>query len=530
MVRPIDVRSVFGTHDRLRADYDGARDSRFRRKRRGVGTTGLPADYHYRSTGDHLKLMELARDMDRNDPYLGQLVDRAVDNIVQGGFTLDPDSGDQEFDKIAKQTWYEWAENRDACDLAGETTFVDREHLVLRQALVDGDVFEIPTGEGSLQGVEAHRCRSPQRTQRNVVNGVLLGENRRRLEYWFTKNDIDPLAPVKLVGDITPFKARNDAGFRNVFHVYRGKRFSQTRGVTALAPIFDFLGMGADAVFAKIVQQLIANCFAIFRERDASFAGDGEDAVTGAVTNERLSDGSNRLTQGISPGMEIIAKKGEKLSGFSPNLGNTDFLPLIEHLLSVIGANLGMPLIMVLMDTGNTNFSSWRGAYDQAKMGFRRRQQALATQYHYEVYRWKMRQKIASDPALFSKYQEHGERLLNHTWGYPSWPYVDPFKDAAADLLEMRNNLNSPRRIHARKGNDYPEIVRETLEDNAAVIEGSILKARELNAKYKVDLTQPIHWREVMSLPTPDGVSVAIPVEADDKAGADKTKKTGSGR
>jgi lambda family phage portal protein len=530
MPLPTQVSSVFGTNDRLRADYDGARDSRFRRQRRGVTTVGLPADYHYRSYSDHLRLMELARDMDRNDPFLGQLIDRSLDNIVQLGFTIDPSTGDKAFDADLKKRWYEWSEDRNQVDLAGECSFPAFERAVLRQQLIDGDVFMIPTSEGSLQGIEAHRCRTPSRTTRNVIHGVLLDDFRRRLEYWFTKQDIQPYGKVSLVSEMTPYPARDKAGYRNVFQIYEAKRFSQTRGITALAPIFDFIGMGGDAVFAKIVQQLIANCFAIFRERDKSFASDSPDVPTGELTNEPLVDGGSRLTQGISPGMEVIGKPGEKLQGFSPNLGNTDFMALVQFLLSVIGANLGMPLIMVLMDTGDTNFSSWRGAFDQAKMGFRRRQQCLASQFHTEVYNWKVRQWITSSDAMYSKYKSLGNLVFKHTWGMPSWPYVDPYKDASADLLQMRNGLMSPRRIQANKGCDHAEIVKETTEDNALVIESAITEADGINARHP-DLREPIHWREVMSLPMPEGQKIAdIPIDPPPAPAMAPAKTTGAAR
>src|SRR5205085_3010671 len=108
-----------------------------------------------------------------------------------------------------------------------------------------------------LQNMEAHRCRTPKGTQRNVINGILLDQYRRRLQYWFTVDDIDPSLSVDRVNQIQKYDVRDADGYRQIFHVYNPKRFSQTRGITAFAPIFDVTGMFEDLNFAMIVKAQI---------------------------------------------------------------------------------------------------------------------------------------------------------------------------------------------------------------------------------------------------------------------------------
>ena len=74
--------------EELRADYDLSKSTRFRRSRAGVNSVGKHADYHYRSEAQFFRAMELSRDIDRNDIVVGQAVERLVDNVIQGGFTL----------------------------------------------------------------------------------------------------------------------------------------------------------------------------------------------------------------------------------------------------------------------------------------------------------------------------------------------------------------------------------------------------------------------------------------------------------
>jgi hypothetical protein len=71
-----------------RSDYAAATPSRFRRTR--VGLFGS-ADCHYGNEMQFVRMREYVRDMDRNDAVIGQLTDRAVANIVQKGFTFEPE-------------------------------------------------------------------------------------------------------------------------------------------------------------------------------------------------------------------------------------------------------------------------------------------------------------------------------------------------------------------------------------------------------------------------------------------------------
>jgi len=490
-----------------RNDYAAARASRFRRRRVGVPLSGSGADYHYRSDADYLRVMEYARDMDRNDCVIGQMVDRAVQNTVQEGFTPDPRTGDKMLDKDLTEYWWDWALDPEQCDAAGELSFPAMEELTLRSAFVDGDIFALATRDGALQLVEAHRCRTPSNTTQNVVHGILLDDRRRRLQIWITKDDIDPMWTVSRVSDVIRYDVRSPDGLRQVFQVWvSGKRASQTRGVTAFAPVFDVAGIFEDLQFAKLVQAQVTSCFAIFRKRTLEFSG-STTKQQGARETETQSDGTTRTVEGIAPGMEITGQPGEELTGFSPGVPNAEFFPHVKLVLTLIGVNLGLPLVMVLMDASETNFSGWRGAVDQARLGFRRNQRRLIERFHAQVWRWKVAQWIADSPAIAAVAKRDGIKIFAHDWHAPRWPYVQPLQDASADLLEVRNGLNSHRRRAAERSIDWDDLSTEIVEDNALAITKAKMRARDMNADLK-DESERVHWRELISLPTPDGVTV----------------------
>lgn len=497
--RGIETPSVQDNFFDQKAAYEAARTNRLRRRRTGFLLTGSGADYHYRNVFDYLRIIEYARDMARNDAIVGQMVDRAVLNTIQGGLTPDPKTEDHQVNVELLARFNAWANDAQACDVSGTKTFTDLEEIILRSTFIDGDIAVLPTDSGGLQLAEAHRMRTPTGTKRNVICGVLIDDLRKPVEYWITKDDVDPWVPVTLVGGVDKVPAFDEEGHPNVFHIYDPKRYTQTRGISALAPIFDLCGMHEDLQFAKLVQQQVTSCFAIIRERASDFTDPGKIGGTGPQTQETWN-AFTRLVQELAPGMELRGLPGEKITMPSPNVPNAEFFQQMRMILQLIGLNLGLPLVLLLMDASDTNFSGWRGAVDQARMGFRRNQRWLIDHFHTPVYLWKLRQFIREDRALRAAAARMGPNFFNHLWNAPRWPYIQPLQDAQADQLRQRALLTSPRRIQSERNQDWSDIISETVKDNGDAILKSIERAAEIT---KAGST-PVTWREVLFLTDPE--------------------------
>ena len=153
-------------------------------------------------------------------------------------------------------------------------------------------------------------------------------------------------------------------------------------------------------------------------------------------------------------------------------------------------------------------FSGFRGAVDQARLGWRRNQNSIISRWNQPIYQWKVRQFAAEDPILARAATRSDIKLYAHRWQPPKWPYIDPLKDAGTDLLRMRNALSSPRRIQQERGENWETISTEIVEDNALAIRKAKTAAQAINSDFPDDA--PVHWRELLSLPTPDGVQVNL--------------------
>jgi capsid protein len=494
----------------LRADYDAARPSIYRRARPGILPQGSGADWHYRIEILYFGMMELARDIMRNNVVVGQGVRRFVANILQDGFIPDPETGDEGLNQYLSDSWEDWANDPDQCDISQEMTFHDMECMGLQNTIVDGDCFFLPMKSGALQMHEGHRCRRPSRMRRNVVHGIELDDNRRRINYFFTQDSI-PLGQTAIrLADMEMVPARNKYGERQVFHLYRPDRMSQTRGVTSFAPTADTAGMGDDLCFAQLVKAQSAACWAILHEMASDATPPEVPRGTGEPTEDARPSGGVRRIEGAVPGMEYFGYLGEKLSGFSPNIPNPEFFHHAMLIMTFIAINLDMPLAMFLLDPTKTNFSGWRGAMDQAKMRFRSFQTWEISHLHKYVYTWKARQFIARDPAARSAAAKSNINPLKHSFIPPSWPYIQPMDDVTADIAQMRGGLNSPRRVQRKNSRDHKKVTMETIEDNSYAIREAKKEAIKINSEADLQDGSPVHWREILSMPLPEGMKISL--------------------
>lgn len=472
------------------------------RIRRGVPAQGAGADYHYRNESDWLWMQELAWEIFRNHMVVGSIVKRAVENQIQDGFNYDPRTGDPQLDKDLKQWWAETSIQPGECSPDGESVFVDQEETALLTTLVGGDCFGIPAEDGTVDFLESQFCRSATRGQnKNIFHGIEMDPvTRRRVKYHFTNEPIGSWQTV-VKAQLTPtpayyFDDLTQREERNVFHVKLFSRFRQTRGITAFAPLFTPADYLDDVEYLEMVHKRAASLFAFVRTRASNFdpkflAAElqvGVDA-TAEKARDQVEAANNQFRQ-VAPGSVLNGLPGETINLTSPNIPNSEHFQHMETLLTYIGINLGMPLVAVLMDGRQTNFSGWRGAWNMAMAGFRRNQRRLVTKFHCPYMRFKLLKRAEREPAIkklvvASQRKNADVNIFSHWWQPPSWPYIQPVEDATANLIRDTSMQTSPRRRCQEQGVEFYEIATETAEDRFFAWEQAIDKVER--AKKIVD-------------------------------------------
>ena len=466
---------------------------------------------------------------------VGQGISRLVNNVIQGGIDLDPDTTNADINEQIKDRWKEeTSDERLSC--TGELTWNQQQKLVCRHVLVDGDILAITLDNDTIQLAEAHRLRTPNGTARNVVHGILFDKDGVGIprEYWVTKEDISPFSVLANVSSVTKIPAKDAYDNKQVFHVFNPKRISQHRGVTVLAPVALPVGLHDDIQLAKLVQQQSASMIAILTSRQPGIKY-SQRGKKGEQRAESFDDGTVKTIEGVPMGLHFTPQPGESLTGFSPNIPNPEFFQHATMILSLIAINLDLPLIVFLLDASETNFSGWRGAMDQAKIGFRAIQDFLVSKFHRNVYLWRLRRWMETD-ANFSADVAKAEnsdkkfRVTDHHWNPKTWPYVQPVEDATAALLRRHGLLISPRRLAAENSLDWAsEVISETVADNKEAWVRAIEGAREVNSLLgSGEESWKVSPGDLLSLPLPDTVRLNLqnqPKTVEPKANAGRNGK-----
>lgn len=526
--------SVVDTMHDIRADYSAAKDSRFRRKRSGVQRQGSTADWHMRHESDLFYMVELSRALVRNDIVLGPAIEKTVDHVIQDGFRLIPQTGDQDLDRELKQRFDKWSKDPDVVDRDGEADFRAIERQVTRAAFRDGEIFPLLHDDQSISLVETQRVRKPtnSRDSRCVFGIKLAKDSRRREQIWVTNDEIDPNKSIRLVNEITKISVRDsDTGLRVALQVCDPKRVSQTRCPPVTQPVIDTLSQIDDTLFAKLVQQQSTSVFAFIRTRDVRTQYPGtqktnvEGATPGGRTVEPNEDGTSSVLEKYGPGLDYKAPPGEKVEAFSPNIPSPQFFEHMKIMLQLVNIHLHMPIVIYLLDASETNFSGWRGAVDAARDEFMRVQEWIENRFHRHVAAWWLHNERISDPQLDRRLAALGieQNEFPHKWRHPVWRYIEPLKDAQAHAFRKKTLQVSPRDASAELGTSWDEIITETVEDNKRAIATAVQAATEINSEFPNAL---VTWRELLQLPNLKDIDVTDTAPTNDRSAQSRDQNT----
>jgi len=508
----------------VKAEYADARSSIYRRQRSTAGPIGSGANYHYATEYEFFDRMERARDIQRTDPFVPQAVDRLVHNVIQDGIHPEPAAADQAVVDNLKGRYTEWCK-AEHCDAHGEGTFADIQELALTQHIFDGDIFGIPLASGELLMRESHRVRTPKRTgveSVDVVHGISVNGRGRVSNVYVTKKDYDGGFKGFNIDefDVMPAWKKDAHGeYRNIFQVLHRSRYGQRRGISTLARIFSTVDYCDDLHFATMVKAQMAACVVLKRE----LTPDG-DPLDVEGTDREFSDSTTRKFEQMYPGMVLRAGRGESLDLDSANVPSPEYFRHSMLLASVIATNLRLPVAVMFLDPSNTNFSGWRGAIEQARVGWRDLQYLIRDRLVAPVWAWKVRQWMATDAALM-RYQQRNGDIFRAKFRLPGWQYIQPEIDASADRYQVATLQTSARRNAAKRGQVYEEIVAEGVADNALAIRTAMLAHRDLVEEFP-EQAGNLHWEQLLVLPVPDGLTLNLS-KKDETNDADNSTNAG---
>lgn len=367
------------------------------------------------------------QDLERNNIFARACVSRWIDFAFGDGPVVRFTTSNQEWNKRATEYIQKWMECDDEeqygrANLTGLTSFIDDLREIGRAWLTEGDILIVKTtdstGKGCLQLIEAERLVNPDgatiesqaATGGAIVGGVEFNQRGEVTAYHVAEWD-------KLVGTTTQRTRRIAADMAWFLPNPSRFRAGQVRGEPGLQAGLRMFELMAGYIEDTAVAANIATYFSVIltSDRPADMVG----MMTGFTEDQPDRDNSNQPQEvQIGPGMVMAAKPGQKPEQMKPEQPTTQFKDFMHSCIQAIGADLGLPLALLMYLSEQMSFSNLRGTLAMAGRGFDH-PRSVAARFVRSVIRWKVEEAIAG--GILSDNDE----WRNVHVSFPPMPVVD---------------------------------------------------------------------------------------------------------
>jgi lambda family phage portal protein len=416
-----------------RERLNGYRNARPARTRREVPAGG-GADTHLEEEDHRWRLMEKARQAERDYAIADAILTRSVEHTVGAGPAYQAQTADPTWNAQAEELWSAWAETPERCDARGLLTFGELLALFDRGSLRDGDAFWIRLSDGTIQSIEADQVLTPwgQLASSSVVGGVEL--------------DVRGRPRAILVGDRAMAASSVRVPIGDVVWLAERSRAGQTRGLTRFASSLDLIEQTHGVIDSTVSAARAASCLGLVITSEGRFAGSSTDA-----------DGKRRLS--MEPGGILELLPGETVTPYDPSSPTTTMDSVLLAIARLAGAGFGLPVELSLMDMTRSNYSQARGALLLAQTSWRVRQAKLRRACDRILF-WRLLDWMASGALPLRA------DALARRWVFPGWRYsLDPLKETHASLARLDGHLTTHAEEIAAQGWDSEEVMIQRAQE-----------------------------------------------------------------
>ncbi len=386
----------------------------------------------------------------RNNPWVAAAVQGLVANAVGTGIKPRSRHPDPDVRARLHGLWNRWTDKADA---SGLTDFYGMQALAMRAMAESGEIF------ARLRVMDDGSAAVPLRLELLDLNQVPLTLNSdigngariragiefnalgQRVAYHVYNNrPDDPLSPMAL--DVVRLPAAD------VIHLFNPLAPGQLRGITWLAPILLRLHELDQYEDAALVKAKVAALFTGFiRDPDGTVAGLNNGSGVNGV-----------LQVGMEPGSLIPLPPGADIQ-FSDPADPGDYGAYVKNHIRAIASGLGLPYELVSGDLEGVTYSSIRAGLVE----FRRRVEqlqhsVLVFQFCRPVWERFVRMAALEGAIPAHDFDRDPDAYLACDWLPPKWDWVDPLKDARAEIEQIRAGLKSRSQSIAERGYDSEEV------------------------------------------------------------------------
>lgn len=415
-----------------------------------------------------------SREAMQNQPYGRRFVQMCVDNIagpvpfkMEGNVRNRSNKPDTEANKKIEQAWADFCK-KGQCEFSGRWSMAAFIRLVVRIWATDGEVLiRILRGREygpfalKLQLIDTDRLWEQKNESLKdgsaIHMGVEVDAAGTPRAYHITKRK-----PSMWASGYQPMESERIPA-EDIIHLYMADFAEQVRGVPWMyAALLNLVHMGAFQEAAVINARVGASQMGF---------------ITAPEGTEPVKDGED--AQGVAefdaePGQFRYLREGETVDGWNPQFPDAAVEPFCKALLRGVAAGLGVSYHSLANDLESVNFSSARiGLGDER--GYWMMLQHFFVEHFLDPFAcntW-MPQAIATGQLPFDIQQR--EKYARFYFQPRRWQYIDPLKEAQANVLAIRHRLTSRTRVTAEAGDDFQDIVAEQ------AVEADLLEANNLD-------------------------------------------------
>ena len=423
----------------------------------------LPAREHVNgliaSTGP--TVLARARWLVRNNGYAANAVESWAANVVGDGIHPVFPSFDPDRKAAVARLFDRWTDEADA---EGVTDCQGLQRRIARELFVAGECFVrfrprrpqdgvlVPLQLQVLPSEMVPVERNEARRNGNVIRcGIEFDRIGRRVAYWFyRRHPNDATDRQERAGEQVRVPASE------VLHIMDPVEAGQIRGVSRFAPAIVRLFTLDQYDDAELERKKTAAMYALFVTTPSP-----ETALADAA-----EDPEGERTIELRPGAIEFLEPGEDIKVSAPADVGQNYEAFQYRTLLQISAALGIPYAYLSNDMLKANYSNSR----MALLEFRRRIEAF--QWSVMVYqfcrpvieRW-MDTAVLAGSLDLPDYAERRRDWLDIDWLPPRWDWVDPLKDARAEIEMIRAGLKSRTQAIAERGWDAEQVDAEIAAD-----------------------------------------------------------------
>ncbi len=393
------------------------------------------------------------RQLVRDFPYFGRAVNILQEYTVGSGIKPQarvrlPDGQlNVELNQQIEKLWKQWTEQ---ADISGKLSLYDMMGLAKRQDVESGEFLLIKRRAVSRNRLLplAYQIIESDWLYDGATSGGNL-EIEQGIEY------------NKLTGEVIAYHFQDPDGYgktqrvlaENVIHGFQTLRPGQLRGISPLVS-----GVLLSRDLSEFVDAELSGAKMAARWLAFVQTPDPEMRQLGLAVedSQRIEDIENAMIEYLQP--------GESVNFASSNRPSDSFPPFVKLILTMFSVTTGAPYELISGDYQGLNYSTAR----TVRMDFYHSLKPIINRHVHQfclpIYKSFMEAAVMSGALPIRDFYSRPFDYLAVDWQQPGIDYVDPLKEAKADIDRIDKNLISPQKLAAKQGWDLEELYAEIAE------------------------------------------------------------------